>query len=100
MLDWIDSEINPLDSDEWLAFVEQDPELEINGVNGAFNATWFGNSIYDTPWLEWDNGRIYTKWPDTALYIKMLDIAKKLNAKVMDGEDNLYERPESWVFPR
>lgn len=97
---WIDSEKNPIDSDEWLAFVKQDLELEINGENNGFNVIWIGNSIYNTPWLEWDNGRIYTKCPDTALYIKMLEIAKKLNAKVMDDDDNLYERPESWVFPR
>lgn len=35
---WFDSESNPISSDEWLALVEQDPELKINAINGEFNA--------------------------------------------------------------
>ncbi|BBV04305.1 hypothetical protein PROVRETT_05381 [Providencia rettgeri DSM 1131] len=96
---WFDSESNPISSDEWLALVEQDPELKINAINDEFNALWFGNSTYEEPWLDWYEGRIYTKWPDTALYIKMLEIAKKLHAKVMDDECGIYDKPESWIYP-
>ncbi|NDK99694.1 hypothetical protein [Photorhabdus bodei] len=91
-----------ISSDEWLALVAEDDELFIDERNGRFHARWTGKSVYEEPWLNWSDGNIHTKHPDTALYCKMLQIAEKLNAKVVDDDDHLYLLPTdlenpSWV---
>jgi len=87
---WFDSASNPISSDEWLQIIIDDEELSIDKMNGDFFAVWSGNSEHDEPWLEWSDGRISTKHPDEALYCKMLQIAKKLNAVVVDEDDHRY----------
>jgi len=87
---WFDSASNPISSDEWLQIIIDDEELSVDKMNGDFFAVWSGKSKHDEPWLEWSNGRISTKHPDEALYCKMLQIAKKLNAVVVDEDDHKY----------
>jgi hypothetical protein len=86
---------------EWLAYVANDAELSIqseNMMNSPHFAIWAGESKYDSPWLDWYGGSISTKWPDTALYLKMLRIAAALNARVMDDEGTIYAAPGDWTF--
>ena len=90
--DWIDSESNPITSEEWLAVVDEDPELTPWAAypNSHF-AVWSGRSEHAEPWLDWAKGYIYTKNPDAPLMKKMVEIAKRLNARVLgqDGEEYL-----------
>lgn len=87
---WFDSSNNPISSDEWLQIINDDEELSVDKTKGDFFAVWSGQSEHDEPWLEWNDGRISTKHPDEALYCKMLLIAKKLNAVVVDEDDHKY----------
>jgi hypothetical protein len=39
-----------------------------------------------------------SKWPDTALYLKMLGVALTLSAKVQDDDGEFYENEGDWQF--
>ncbi|EOL9020959.1 hypothetical protein ACP6QU_003224 [Cronobacter dublinensis] len=96
---WFDSASNPISSEEWLQLVDDDNELSIDRKNGEFFAIWSGQSEHDEPWLDWNDGRISTKHPDAALYCKMLQIADKLNAVIVDEDDNKYLLPSDILKP-
>ena len=95
---WAENNEQYISSKEWTDLVELDPELEILSDNREFCAKWKGESEYEEPWLEWFQGNISTKWPDTALYNKMLEIAKVLNAHVQDDEGTNYPEEAQWEF--
>ena len=91
--DWSESEDCPITAEEWLWFVEGDPESTIDPLNnGPCFALWSGHPSYpppDEPWLDWDQGRVFTKAPDRIFFAKMLEIASRFGAKVQgdEGED-------------
>lgn len=95
---WAENSDQFISSDDWIDLVNSDPELEILRENGEFFAIWKGKSEYDEPWLQWFEGNISTKWPDTALYNKMLEIASKLNAHVQDDDGTNYPEDAQWKF--
>jgi hypothetical protein len=95
---WADNEGASITAEEWLAYVARDPELLARPENGEFFVRWLGQSQYEEPWLAWFQGNIDTKWPDTALYQKMLRIAKALDANVQDDDGTVYRSPADWVF--
>lgn len=97
--DWFDSASAPISSEEWLQLVNDDKELSIDNKNGDFFATWSGHCELDEPWLDWSDGRISTKHPDEALYCKMLQIAEKLHAVVVDEDDHKYSLPSDLMNP-
>ena len=88
---WWENDDRPIGPDQWLAIVEDDPELRLDPANGPYFALWLGDSELDDPWLDWEDGRIFTKNPDRALLDKMLEIARRLGANVLgdDGEPYL-----------
>lgn len=90
---------NPISSEEWLRLVNEDNELSIDNKNGNFFAIWSGHSEHEEPWLDWNDGRISSKHPDEALYCKMLQIANKLNAIVVDDDDHKYLLPSDLMNP-
>lgn len=96
---WFDSASDPISSVEWLQLVDDDKELLIDSKNGEFFAIWSGQSKYDEPWLDWNDGRISTKHPDEDLYCKMLHMADKLNAVVVDEDDHKYLLPSDLMNP-
>ncbi|MCL6326556.1 hypothetical protein [Pectobacterium polaris] len=96
---WFDSASNPISSEEWLQLVDDDKELSIDRNNGEFFAIWSGQSEHDEPWLDWDDGRVSTKHPDEALYCKMLQIASKLGAVVVDDDGHKYLLPSDLINP-
>ena len=59
---------------------------------------WLGPSAYEEPWLDWSDGNISSKWPDTALYRKMLSIAAALGARVQGDEGDFLTSPSDWEF--
>ncbi|WP_042003846.1 hypothetical protein [Escherichia coli] len=96
---WFDSASAPISSEEWLQLVNDDKELSIDNKNGDFFAIWSGDCEHDESWLEWSDGRISTKHPDEALYCKMLQIAEKLHAVVVDEDDHKYSLPSDLMNP-
>lgn len=92
-----DSQLD-ISAEEWLAYVSKDPELEPWPENGPHFARWLGKSAHQEPWLDWAHGEISSKWPDTALYRKMLGIAASLGARVRDDDDTTYTSPDQWDF--
>jgi hypothetical protein len=47
----------PISSEQWLAYVADDPELTIDPEWGPHFAIWAGPSKYETPWLDLSHGR-------------------------------------------
>lgn len=95
---WAENEGQDITIEEWQVIVNSDEELKLDTKNGEFFALWTGTSAYDAPWLDWESGNIYTKWPDTGLYRKMLEIALKLNARVMDDNGIVYSQVSEWEY--
>ena len=85
-------------AEEWLAYISKDPELKPWPENGPHFVRWLGKSAHADPWLDWSHGEISSQWPDTALYLKMLQIAVSLGARVRDDDDKTYSSPEQWQF--
>ena len=86
--DWTEAESAPITSEEWLTYVEADPELRLAGYNGPHFAVWSGQSRHPDPWFDWSDGRVHTKNPDPPLIEKAIQIAEQLGARVVgdDGE--------------
>lgn len=78
-------------ADEWMRYVASDPELEASPANGEYFVLWSGPSRYPDPWLDWFAGNIYSKNPDKAIVGKMLQIARRLGARVQGDEGEFYE---------
>ncbi|QYM91367.1 hypothetical protein [Dickeya zeae] len=95
---WADNDEAQITADEWLSYIHSDDELSIDVKNGDYYALWSGFSLHDEPWLDWSAGNIYTKWPDTHLYRKMLKIAKYFNAQVMDDDGSVYHDESDWEY--
>jgi hypothetical protein len=95
---WTASEDSPITEDEWMAYVATDPELRIKTEFGKPMIIWLGESKYSEPWLQWKRGNVSTKWPDTALYRKMLKIAAALGARIVDDDDTTYTTETDWDF--
>lgn len=95
---WAENEEAQITPEEWLSLIDSDSELTRDVKNGDYHALWPGASSYDEAWLDWSDGNIYTKWPDTQLYRKMLDIAECLNARIMDDDGHIYSTPSDWEY--
>ncbi|MEM6757096.1 MAG: hypothetical protein AAF586_08010 [Planctomycetota bacterium] len=91
--DWFEAYDNPdvaISAEEWLVYVENDPDLDLAGYNGLYFAIWSGECEYEEPWFDWSEGVISTKNPDDAILDKAVDIAKQLNAKVQGDDGEVY----------
>ncbi len=95
---WAENDGAQITAEEWLAYVASDPELELWPENGPHFVRWLGVSAHEEPWLDWSDGNIQSKWPDTALYRKMLSIASALCAHVQDDDGDFYSSPADWEF--
>ena len=95
---WADNEDAPITAEEWLEYVKADPELELVSENRPHYTLWLGASAHAEPWLDWRGGDIWTKYPDTALYLKMLDIAKCFGATVQDDDGTVYTLPTEYDY--
>lgn len=77
--------------DEWLSIVEKDPQLSIYERNGPYFALWKTSQSDIEYWLDWNDGNIYSKSPNQILVLKMVEIAKILNAIVQGEEGEVYD---------
>lgn len=87
---WLKNEGKEISSQEWLRVVDSDPELWLAGYNGPFFSIWSGPSKYPEPWLDWEDGNVYSKNPDKALVEKMIQIAHRLGGKVQGDDGEIY----------
>ena len=87
---WAENDGHEITAAEWLAYVEEDPELTLDASNGDYFAIWSGKSEYPDPWFDWAEGDIYTKNPDDPILEKALSMAKRFNAKVQGDEGEVY----------
>ena len=88
--DWMDNKGSEISADEWLLFVEQDPELRLAGYNGKHFAIWSGQSRNPEPWFDWSRGCVFTKSPDPAMIAKAIGIATSLRARVQGDDGETY----------
>ncbi len=95
---WADNEGREITTEEWLSYVASDPELKLEPRNGEYFALWLGKSAYQEPWVDWFQGNVSTKWPDTSLFRKMLRIASALKAQVQDDDGTVYKNDTDWSF--
>ena len=93
---WAETRDAPITADEWLNFIENDPELIIDPRNnGPYFALWRQHRIDDDfPWFDWFHGQIYSKYPDRKTLGKMLAIARQFSAIVQGDEGEVYSCPE------
>jgi hypothetical protein len=88
---WATNEGHEITADEWLGYVQSDPELRLSPNNGKYFVEWSGPSTYPEPWFDWFAGNISTKNPDKAIVGKMLQIAERLCARVQGDDGEFYE---------
>lgn len=90
-----------ISSEEWLKYVEGDPELMLFPQDGRYFARWNGKSTHSDPWLDWFDGCIYSKNPDEALIDKMTAIARELQARVQGDDGEIYQSGhEPPIYPQ
>lgn len=97
--DWLDRETFPIPEKEWMIVVQSDPSLQISKEDYFDRTTKEGNIERLRPvcWKQhpdsvpfwYMDGAIEVKSPDDSTIQKMIEIAKKLNARVIgeDGEE-------------
>jgi hypothetical protein len=99
---WAMNDDAQISEDEWIAYVATDAELRLAPKLGPKMVRWVPQtapgSRYADPWLEWSQGNVSTKWPDTVLYRKMLKIAAALGAHVQDDDGHPYVSETDWEF--
>jgi hypothetical protein len=106
---WTDSEEHPISLDEWLAYVEQDPEMRHDGfaeaqIKGTGRllrierkgiAVWMAYSRHleggNMAWFSHRFGAITVKNPDHEMLDKMCRIARFFGARVQGDEREIYE---------
>jgi hypothetical protein len=93
---WADENGSEISSEEWLALVEADQELERSVENGKYFARFLGDCRYGhgMGWFDWQDGCVSTKNPDEAILAKMLKLAKALDARVQGDDGEIYTNPD------
>jgi hypothetical protein len=79
--------------EEWTAVVDSDPELSPDGDYRSVR--WRGLSTVSDPTFDWHDGEIVVNGPDSAQWDKTLQLAKRLNACILDGDYDLAFKPEA-----
>ena len=78
---------------EWLGLVDADPELRRSTPEDVCHSEnlvlWSGNEP-GGPWLAWRRGNVYSKNPNARLIEKMLEIAERLQARVLGDDSEVY----------
>ena len=84
--------------DEWLAVIAGDEELSLEkeDTGGDFvGANWKGEGGV----LWWNGGDIVSKYPEAPLIVKMVQIARRLNAQVQGDDGEIYGEDGTPVEP-
>jgi hypothetical protein len=78
---------NDITAEERLAYVRCDSELQLQPLNGPYFAALRGAP----GWLDWSDGCVYSKNPDTALIDKMVAISHQFAATVQGDDGEIYK---------
>jgi len=82
---------------EWEDYAAGDEELEQSNItDDGMYWEWNAHSEHNypsagRPWLNYSNGRIYSKNPDSEMVVKMVQIAEVLGAKVQGQDGEFYD---------
>jgi hypothetical protein len=101
--DWGDSESRPISLGEWMAYIASDPEMQpvdfAEGEDGSRYrneglAVWTAYSGHgvggNMAWFDLFHGRIDVVRPDEEILAKMVEIARRLGADVVDDLDEVF----------
>lgn len=105
---WIDSDAAPITLEEWLEYLDSDPEMRLDGFAEAHLpdgttlraespglAVWTAWSAHERDgnmaWFDHRRGRIVVKNPDDEIVGKMFAIAERLGARVQGDEGEIYD---------
>ena len=98
--DWLDAAENPIHEEEWLALVDDDASLSVNGDDYYERQTPDGQleRLHPVEWSEaddgncfwYDGGAIECKNPSEAWIAKMVEIAQRLGARGVGDEGEEY----------
>jgi len=106
--EWTESESQPITLAEWLAYVDSDPEMRLDGAveittptgetvrfENEGLAVWCAYSGHgvqgNMAWFAYRDGRIVVKNPDEEIRRKMYSIALKFGANVQGDEGERYD---------
>jgi hypothetical protein len=79
-----------ISAEEWLRYVEADPEMALVISGGYCSTRWTAHPSTPDAWLQWSGGNVHTKNVDDPLVDKMVRIAKSLGAKVQGEDGEVY----------
>jgi hypothetical protein len=87
---WASPEGPVIPLSEWTAYVATDPEIVQDWDNDGPENTRFIS--HPDQWPIWwsERGEIYTKNPDPLVIAKLVQIAKRLDARVVGDNDEIY----------
>lgn len=88
--DWTRNIEQQISSEEWLTVVQSDPDLQPDPDNGAHAVTWKGHEGLEIAWFDWYQGNVFTTNPDTATLQKMLELARRMEARVVGDDGETY----------
>ena len=105
---WIDPDGPEISLAEWLAAVDADPEMELDGYAETRSedgsvlrterecvAVWTAYSEHDkgsnAAWFVYSNGSVTVRSPDAEIVCKMWSIAQALSAKVQGDDMEVYD---------
>ena len=112
--DWSDKSGEEISLTEWLAHVEGDPELRLDGyaeaglgnggvlhVDDPSMAVWIAHPEHGVrdgmAWIWLSHGNLQAKNPDGPMLKKLWDIAQLLDAKVQGDDGELYDSAGSII---
>lgn len=78
-------------AEEWLRWVEADPELALDPESPPCLAVWRSADGTAEGWIDWSEGRLFTKNPSAAMLRKLLAVAEGLGARVQGDDRELYD---------
>lgn len=104
---WFEADENPITLEEWLAYVERDPEMKLDGYAEATSpsgevirieseglAVWTAYSKHglngNMAWFDYGNGEIRVAHPDSEIFGKMAAMASFFAARVQGDDGELY----------
>ncbi|MCA8958466.1 MAG: hypothetical protein KDC87_20485 [Planctomycetes bacterium] len=90
--DWTSNQGLEISAREWLAVIENDPDLHADPSNGP-HAAQFGTGR----WFDWFEGNVMTTDPDSATVQKMIDLAQRLSAVVQGDDGEFYDSASQWA---
>ena len=90
--DWAQNTGMEIDAEEWLAVINEDPELNPDPANGPYAVRWSSSA-----WFDWFEGNIFTTDPERATVAKMLALAQRLAGVVQGDGGEFYESAREWT---